>query len=89
MLLVAVLRVAPPAGIQMLDEGSPRVFVSCCAFALRIVNSPVTISSPSAIITAPPKAMITGKCRLTTASAAVTRSNASAISRKGMPSPAE
>ncbi len=54
---------------------------------LRIVNSPVRISTPRTIITAPPMPMMTGKWRLTTASALVIRSNASAISRNGIARP--
>ena len=62
---------------------------SLLACELSIVNSPVTISTPSTIITTPPIAMITGKWRLTTASASVMRSNARAISRNGIARPAE
>src|SRR5205823_885044 len=69
--------------------GSPSDCEASWALALRIVNSPVMISSPSAIITAPPSAMTSGKWRLTIANAAVMRSNASAISRNGIASPAE
>ena len=74
---------------QTFETFSPVPSSASFAWALSVVNSPVTISSPRQIITAPPTPMITGKWRLTTPSALVIRSNASAISRNGIASPAE
>src|SRR5207237_1734104 len=77
------------ARTQMVVLGGPRLVVSSLALALSTVNSPVRISTPSAIITAPPTAMMVGKWRLTIVTAAVIRSKATAISRNGIPRPAE
>ena len=73
----------------MLDTSRPVPCSKLLAWELSVVNSPVKISSPSTIITAPPTPITIGKWRLTTASAFVARSNASAINRNGIARPAE